>query len=56
MQNIIVIFNTYLIKKTLDIYVCLTQLKQVLKIEENICIKNKNEEIFFKFHFIYDNL
>ncbi len=26
------------------------------KIEENICIKNKNDEKIFKFHFIYDNL
>ncbi len=40
---------------TLDLYACLTQLKQTLKIE-NICIKNKNEEKFFKFHFIYDNV
>ncbi len=35
---------------TLCLYACLTQLKQALKIEENICIKNKYEE------FIYDNL
>ncbi len=41
---------------TLDLYACLTQLKQALKTEENICIKNKNEEKFFKIHFIYDNL
>ncbi len=41
---------------TFDLYVCLIQLKHALKIEENICIKNKNEEAFFKFHFIYDNL
>ncbi len=41
---------------TLDLYDCLTQIKQTLQIEENTCIKNKNKEIFFKFHFIYDNL
>ncbi len=34
----------------LDLYVCLTQLKQALKIEENICRKNNNEDKFFKFH------
>ncbi len=33
-----------------------TQLNQALKIEANVCMKNKNEEKFFKFHFIYDNL
>ncbi len=41
---------------TLDLYDCLTQFMQALQIEENICIKNKNEENFFKFNFIYDNL
>ncbi len=40
---------------TLDLYVCLTQLKQALQIEENICRKN-NEDNFFKFHFIYEKL
>ncbi len=40
---------------TLDLYVCLTQLKQALEIEENICRK-KNEDNFFKFHFIYEKL
>ncbi len=41
---------------TLDLYVCLTQLKEALKIEENICRKNNNEDNFFKFHFIYEKL
>ncbi len=41
---------------TLDLCDCLTQRKQALQIEENICRKNKDEEKFFKFHFIYDNL
>ncbi len=41
---------------TLELYICLTQLKQALKIEENICKKNNNEVKFFKFHFIYDKL
>ncbi len=41
---------------TLDIYFCLTQLKQALKIEENICSKNNNEDNFFKFHIIYEEL
>ncbi len=40
---------------TLDLYVCLTQLKQALKIE-NICSKNNNEDYFCKFHFIYEKL
>ncbi len=39
---------------TRDLYNCLTLLKQALQIGENICIKNKNEEKFFKFHFICD--
>ncbi len=34
----------------LDLYSRLTQLKQALKIEENICRKNNNEDKFFKFH------
>ncbi len=38
---------------TLDLYDCLTQLRQALQIE-NVCIKNKNEK-FFKFHYIYDS-
>ncbi len=50
MQNII--FNN----NTLDLYIYLTQLKQVLKIEENICRKNNNEDNFFKFHFICEKL
>ncbi len=50
MQRIIFIFNTYLII-THNLNDCLTQLKQAL--EENICLKNKNEEQFFNFHFIY---
>ncbi len=41
---------------TLDLYVCLTQLKQALKIEENICREQYNESNFFKFHFIYEKL
>ncbi len=41
---------------TLDLHVCLPQLKQALKIEENICRKNNNEDNFFKFHFIYEKL
>ncbi len=41
---------------TLDFYVCLTQLKQALKIEENICRKNNNVDNFFKFQFIYEKL
>ncbi len=48
--------NSWIIKLMLDLYACLTQLKQALKIEENICIKNKIEDKFFKFHFLYDNL
>ncbi len=46
MQNIIFIFNSYLIITHLT-YDCLTQLKQALQIQENICIKNKSEEKFF---------
>ncbi len=41
---------------TLDLYACLNQLKQTLTIEENICIKNNNEEKFHKYHFIYEQL
>ncbi len=41
---------------TLDRYACLIQLKQALKIEGNVCIKNNNEEKFLKYHFIYENL
>ncbi len=40
----------------LDFYVCLTQLNQALKIEENIYRKNNNEDNFFKFRFIYEKL
>ncbi len=39
---------------TLDLYICLTQLKQALKIEDNICRKHNNKDNFFKFHFIYE--
>ncbi len=41
---------------TLDLFACLIQLKQALKIEEHICIKNNNEDKFLKYHFIYENL
>ncbi len=41
---------------TLDLYTCLTQLKQALKIEENKCIKNNKKEKFLKYNFIYENL
>ncbi len=34
----------------------ITEAAAPMKIVEYICIKNKNEEQFFKFHFIYDNL
>ncbi len=34
---------------TLDLYVCLTQLKQALKIETNIFRKKHNEDIFSNF-------
>ncbi len=61
--NLCILFAKYYIyiqrlfnNNTLDLYDCLTQLKQALQIEENIFIKNKNEEKFFKFHFMYDNL
>ncbi len=40
---------------TLDLYACLNQLKQVLKIEEDICIKNNKKEKFLKYNFIYEN-
>ncbi len=39
-----------------DFYDCLTQLKQALTREENICRKNNNEDKFFKFHFISEKL
>ncbi len=32
------------------------QLKQALKIEENICRKKNNEDNFFKFHFNYEKI
>ncbi len=41
---------------TPDLCACLIQLKQALKIEENICIKNNNEDKLLKYHFIYENL
>ncbi len=34
----------------------MTQLRQSLKIEENICIKNNKIEKFLKYNFIYENL
>ncbi len=49
-------YLTLFINNTLDLYTCLAQLKQALKIEENICIQNNNAETFLKFHFIYENL
>ncbi len=45
------IYIQRLFNSTLDLNVCLTQLKQALKIEENICKKNNNGDNFFKFHF-----
>ncbi len=41
MENLIFIFNAYNLITThySDLYACLTQLKQPLKIEEKICIK-----------------
>ncbi len=41
---------------TLDLSACLTQLKQALTIEGNMCKKNNNVEKFHKFHFIYEKL
>ncbi len=44
---------------TLDLCVCLVQLKQALKIEGNIlvCIyKKNNEDKLLKYHFLYENL
>ncbi len=41
---------------TVDLYTCLTQLKQALKIEINICITINNAETFLKFHFFYENV
>ncbi len=43
------IFNN----NTLDLYTCLNQLKQDLKIEENICIKNNKKEKFLTYNFIW---
>ncbi len=37
----------------LELYTCLTQLKQALKLEENICIKKKKEK-FLKYNFIWE--
>ncbi len=36
-------------------YACLTELKQALKTEENICKKNNMKENFVKYNFIYEN-
>ncbi len=44
-----------LFNNTLDLHPCLTQLKQALKIEENIRKKIITKQIF-KFHFTYENL
>ncbi len=41
---------------TLDLYACLTKLKQALKISENIFITNNTEEKVFKFHLIHKKL
>ncbi len=61
--NLCVLYAKYYIyiqclfnNNTLDLYICLTQLKQAMKIEEHICIKNDNEETFYKFLFIYEKL
>ncbi len=40
----------------LDFYACLTQLKFGLDIEYNICKSTNNENEFYKYKFIYDNL
>ncbi len=40
-----------------DLYICLNQLKQALKTEDNICKKNNNKkEKFLNYNFIYENL
>ncbi len=41
---------------TFDLYACLIQLKQALKIKENACITNNNEDYFLIYHCIYENL
>ncbi len=41
---------------TLELYTCPTQLKQALKTEENIRIKNNEKEKFLKYNIIYENL
>ncbi len=41
---------------TLDLYTCLNQVKQALKIEENICKTNNKKEKFHKYNFIYENI
>ncbi len=43
-------------QNNLDINSCLTQLKNKLKVEYNICKKDNNELKFEKYRFIYDNL
>ncbi len=45
-----------LFNNTLKLHTCLTQLKQALKIEENIYIQNNKKEKLFKYNVIYDNL
>ncbi len=50
------LYSTLFNDNTLDLYACLIQLKQTLKIEEHICIKNNNEDKFLRYHFIYENL
>ncbi len=39
----------------LDLYTCLSQCKQALKTEENICKINNKKEKFLKYNFIYEN-
>ncbi len=39
---------------TLDLYACLNQLKQALKTEKKLCIKNNKKEKFLKYNFIWE--
>ncbi len=56
MKTTISISNVYLIITHLTFIPALIQLKQALKSEENICIKNNRKEKFLKYNFIYENL